>query len=388
VIVPLLMLIDLILGVSLSIYDSNLLRNVPNFNFPLCYALVQKLTNAIASLVLICLSRKWERDSLLSKQQQSSVVKKKNSSATNPPPHPVSTIDLPSLQTLKQHIIPLSAVALFQTISSSFANESLTIIPLQLFKVCLMCGPIFVAFITTCIEGQVYSKGRMFALSLIGIGACRAVYAESENADNPRYIMIGASYALAASAFSGIGLVLSSVLMHHQGEEEDGNDNGIKNDYGPTTTIEKKNQSNSESVELNPLSLLFYLSCEQVVMLSAYLFPWDALITSQEEVSKAGEEVSEFTAFLIYMKDNPWRLLSYLMIGSIMSLCLAVLTFVLVNRTSPVATSLLGNVRSIMTVGISSIVFGGSGHSAAAAFGYTLTLMGGVVYGMEALRNG
>ena len=247
------------------------------------------------------------------------------------------------------------------------------------------------AFITTCIEGQVYSKGRMFALSLIGIGCTRAVYAESESADNPRYIMIGAGYALAASAFSGIGLVLSSVLMHHQGEEEeeDGNDNGIKNDYSPTT-IEKKNQSNSESVELNPLSLLFYLSCEQVVMLSAYLFPWDALITSQEEVTEAaGEgEVGEFAAFFIYMKDNPWRLLSYLMIGSIMSLCLAVLTFVLVNRTSPVATSLLGNVRSIATVGISSIVFGGSGHSAAAAFGYTLTLMGGVVYGMEALRNG
>jgi len=220
----------------------------------------------------------------------------------------------------------------------------------------------------------------MFALSLIGIGACRAVYAESESADNPRYIMMGAGYALAASAFSGIGLVLSSVLMHHQGEEEDDNNNGIKNDYGPTTTIEKKNQSNSENVELNPLSLLFYLSCEQVVMLSAYLFPWDVLITSQEEgVSEtAGEEVSEFAAFLIYMKDNPWRLLSYLMIGSI----------ILVNRTSPVATSLLGNVRSIATVGISSIVFGGSGHSAAAAFGYTLTLMGGVVYGMEALRNG
>ena len=237
----------------------------------------------------------------------------------------------------------------------------------------------------------------MFALSLIGIGAFKAVYSESENADNPRYIMIGAGYALVASAFSGIGLVLSSVLMHHQGEEdddeEDGNDNGIKNDYGPTT-IGKENQPNTttaseSSVELNPLSLLFYLSCEQVLMLSAYLFPWDVLITSQEEVSEAGEgEVSEFAAFFIYMKDNPWRLLSYLMIGSIMSLCLAVLTFVLVNRTSPVATSLLGNVRSIMTVGISSIVFGGSGHSAAAAFGYTLTLMGGVVYGMEALRNG
>ena len=137
VIVPLLMLIDLILGVSLSIYDSNLLRNVPNFNFPLCYALVQKLTNAVASLVLICLSRKWERDSL-SKQQQSSVVKGKSSSA-NHPPHQVLTIELPTLSTFQQHIISLSAVALFQTISSSFANESLTIIPLQLFKVCLMC---------------------------------------------------------------------------------------------------------------------------------------------------------------------------------------------------------------------------------------------------------
>jgi hypothetical protein len=44
VIVTTMMTLDLILGVSLSLYNSNLLRNVPGFRFPLCYALTQKLT--------------------------------------------------------------------------------------------------------------------------------------------------------------------------------------------------------------------------------------------------------------------------------------------------------------------------------------------------------
>ena len=391
IIVPTMMIIDLILGVSLSLYDSNLLRNVPGFNFPLCYALVQKLTNALASLVLICLSRKWEMDAaIVAKQQQIQMMKQKKSYA---PTKETSNIDrvhltaLPSGHAFCQHIIPLSAVALVQTISSAFANEALTIIPLPLFKVCLMCGPIFVAFITSCIEGQLYSKGRMFALSLIGIGACRAVYAESEDADNPRYIMMGAGYALAASAFSGIGLVLSSVLMHRDGGgNNNGQDDEVDSDDEESAAGSLAKNKAEQKEELNPLSLLFYLSCEQVLMLSGYLFPWDTILLQPEnEGEEAIVEQGEFEAFLIYFAQNPWAALYYLMMGSMMSLCLAVLTFVLVNRTSPVATSLLGNVRSIPTVAISSVVFDNTSTGGSAAFGYALTLAGGVVYALAAL---
>ncbi len=77
--------------------------------------------------------------------------------------------------------------------------------------------------------------------------------------------------------------------------------------------------------------------------------------------------------------------------GSAMSLSLAVLTFVFVNRTSPVATSLLGNVRSIATVFVSSLVFGNAGGGGGAwpgsILGYTLTLAGGLVYALAALGN-
>jgi len=88
---------------------------------------------------------------------------------------------------------------------------------------------------------------------------------------------------------------------------------------------------------------------------------------------------------------------SYLMIGSMLSLALAVLTFVLVNRTSPVATSLLGNVRSIATVAISTILAGKGGRAmsggaaglfGSAALGYTCTLAGGVAYALAALGKG
>ena len=380
-VVPTMMIIDLILGVGLSLYDSNLLRNVKGFKFPLCYALTQKLTNSLASLVLICLSRKWEMDAMAKQQQQNLLGN-------------VILTELPSIQTFRQHMIPLSAVALVQTISSAFANKALTIIPLPLFKVCLMCGPIFVAFITSCVEGQLYSKGRMFALSLIGIGASRAVYAESEGADNPRYIMSGAGFALAASAFSGIGLVLSSVLMHHgsggSGDGDADDDEEEEDEHVSKTAVSK---TENTSAELNPLSLLFYLSCVQVLMLSGYLFPWDTLLAG---VGGGGirEEPGEFTAFVSYARADSLTAMYYLMFGSMMSLTLAVLTFVLVNRTSPVATSLLGNARSIVTVAISSIVFGGGTTSASAngvfgsaIFGYTLTLAGGVVYALAALQS-
>ena len=160
----------------------------------------------------------------------------------------------------------------------------------------------------------------------------------------------------------------------------------------------KKNVDASVAVELNPLSLLFYLSCEQVLMLSAYLCPWDILFETQNEeesvvaVEMEEAEAGEFTAFAIYFLQNPLNTISYLMMGSTMSLCLAVLTFVLVNRTSPVATSLLGNVRSIATVAVSSIVFGNTNNGGgllfgSAAFGYLLTLAGGVAYAMAALST-
>jgi len=300
--------------------------------------------------------------------------------------------ELPSIQTFRQHMIPLSAVALVQTISSAFANKALTIIPLPLFKVCLMCGPIFVAFITSCVEGQLYSKGRMFALSLIGIGAARAVYAESEGADNPRYVMSGAGFALAASAFSGIGLVLSSVLMHHGSGGSGDADDDEEEEEDEHVSKAAVSKTENTSAELNPLSLLFYLSCVQVLMLSGYLFPWDTLLAGVGGGIR--EEPSEFTAFVSYARADPLTAMYYLMCGSMMSLTLAVLTFVLVNRTSPVATSLLGNARSIVTVAISSIVFGGGTTSASAngvfgsaIFGYTLTLAGGVVYALAALQS-
>ena len=227
----------------------------------------------------------------------------------------------------------------------------------------------------------------MFALSLIGIGAARAVYAESEGADNPRYIMSGSGYALAASAFSGIGLVLSSVLMHRgsggSGDADDADDEHV------SKAAEFKTEN--ASVELNPLSLLFYLSCEQVLMLSGYLFPWDMLFRGEAAIQD--EEPGEFSAFVSYARADPLTAIYYLMCGSMISLTLAVLTFVLVARTSPVATSLLGNARSIATVAISSIVFGGGASASAsslfgsAVFGYTLTLAGGVVYALAALQS-
>lgn len=515
ILVPAMMLLDLVLGVSLSLYDSNLLRNVPGFRFPLCYAWTQKFTNAVASLLLICLSRRQEMEMRVrmkrererevekeveiekighynyennrnnpgnrngkqhnihtqhDKQTNSSSNQEFSSSLSSPsittstPPTMKSyhesmfieqnapneqepLTELPSFQTFRQHVVPLTAIALVQTISSALANQSLRLLPLPLFKVVLMCGPIVVALLTSIIEGQIYTKGRLVALCLIGMGACRAVYSEAGVADNPRSVMVGAGYALGACSFSGIGLVLSSALMHG-GQSDDDDDNeedecdenampiGVEmsgmsgrgegsremdklltteqnvfpqesskiydntrngkcnNNIGDGVAIEKqREQSNRIDEELHPLSLLFYLSCEQVLMLSVYLCPWDELGTPMEEVFNGEEEPGEFLSFIMYFAQNPRNTSLYLMTGSMMALCLAVLTFVLVNRTSPVAASLLGNVRSIATVAISSMVFegvvkrdgGGSGGNG--MFGYTMTLAGGILYALAALQT-
>lgn len=349
--VPALMLIDLTLGIGLSLYDSNLLRNVDGFDFPLCYALCQKATNATASLVLIVLSRRWEAQERAKTKSLQPLT------------------DLPSMRAFRYHFVPLTAVALVQTISAAFANKSLQIVPLPLFKVCLMCGPIFVAAMSSLVERHFYSTGRNLSLLLIGVGAVKSVYSEAEVADNPRIVMVGSGYALTSSLFSGIGLVLSSVLMHRNTDQK------LEDQQPKRITIE---------TELNPLSLLFYLSCEQMVMLGVYLSPW-ALLT-HPEVAVGGE----LSRFLEYMDSELWLGLSYLMTGSLISLFLAVLTFFLVNKTSPVATSLLGNVRSISTVAISSVLFGNSSNSSgglfgSAAFGYIVTLAGGVCYAIAAL---
>jgi len=382
VVIPALMALDLVLGVSLSLYDSNLLRNVPGFHFPLTYALVQKVTNAIASLILIYLSRKWEMD------------ERRRMTAANRPMDGAGLTEMPSLRTFRHHASSLTAVALVQTFSSAFANEALQEIPLPLFKVVLMCGPIFVAVITTIMEGQIYSRGRLFALLLIGVGAGRAVYAEAEKADNPRQVLQGAGFALFASAFSAIALVLSSVLMH---KDSDNIDDEEKEEVVDLLIESKGRDTSKVETELNPLSLLFYLSCEQVAMLSLYL-ALDAFDSTNTEQPQRAEELSEFAAFLVYFAEDPTKTIFYLLVGSVLSLTLAVLTFVLVNCTSPVATSLLGNIRSISTVAISSIVFqgitvrggetsSGGGLFGSAATGYLLSLAGGVAYAFAALAR-
>mmetsp|Transcript_3582 Transcript_3582/g.7908 ORF Transcript_3582/g.7908 Transcript_3582/m.7908 type:complete len:112 (+) Transcript_3582:407-742(+) len=109
-------------------------------------------------------------------------------------------------------------------------------------------------------------------------------------------------------------------------------------------------------------------------MLSACLIPWD--IFEQEE-GEVNEEMGEFTEFAAYFANDPLKTICYLMIGSMMSLVLSVLTFVLVNRTSPVAASLLGNARSIATVAISSVISGNASSSGAGMAGlFSSTALG------------
>jgi len=230
------------------------------------------------------------------------------------------------------------------------------------------------------------------ALGLIRAGAIRAMYAKAGSANDPRGVMSGAGCALGASAFLGMGLVLSGVLMHRC---ERGNEVGLDEDDvggGAAAGGMSNGKANAveADVELNPLSLLFYLSCMQVLMLGAYLCPWDVFSTHLGEVEgevRIEEKVGEFAEFTFYFVEDPPTAMYYLAMGSAMSLSLAVLTFVLVNRTSPVATSLLGNVRSIATVFVSSLVFGNGGAGHGSILGYTLTLAGGLVYAMAALGN-
>ena len=116
----------------------------------------------------------------------------------------------------------------------------------------------------------------------------------------------------------------------------------------------KKNYTTKVESELNPLSLLFYLSCEQVVMLSFYL-ALDAVGGTNTEQPQSAEELSEFAAFIVYFAEDPTQAICYLLVGSALSLALAVLTFVLVNCTSPVATS--SGVLRCATAGATLVIF-------------------------------
>jgi hypothetical protein len=183
--------------------------------------------------------------------------------------------------------------------------------------------------------------------------------------------------------------------MHRRGGGGDGGSSGGDDVSGAAAggvSDGKTNSVEADAAELNPLSLLFYLSCGQVLMLGAYLCPRDVFSTQLGEAEgeeRIEEKVGEFAEFTIYFIEDPPTAIYYLAMGSVMSLSLAILTFVLVNRTSPVATSLLGNVRSIATVFVSSLIFGNAGGGAGpgSILGYTLTLAGGLVYALAALGN-
>ena len=83
---------------------------------------------------------------------------------------------LPSARSLCRHAAPLAAVALAQVISASFANRALQSIPLPFFKVCLMCGPIFVALVTSAMgcligAGALITEGKEIPDGSLVMGA-------------------------------------------------------------------------------------------------------------------------------------------------------------------------------------------------------------------------
>ena len=198
----------------------------------------------------------------------------------------------------------------------------------------LLCGPLFVVLMSMHFErGAAVSRWKLLALSGLGLGAVVAC------ASQPRLsfdVVLGIAMGLASTTVGAAGVVLSGVLL------SDG--------------------------DLAPLSLLFYLSPIQAAIAGVTL------------------PFTEAAPFLRWSVNNFGSAVCRVGIGALMQFGVQMATFSTVQRTNAVAASILGNLKSVLTIAL-SVALLGTHLSPSCAFGYASSIASGCLYTAITVRE-
>ena len=192
----------------------------------------------------------------------------------------------------------------------------------------LLCGPLFVVLVSTSLErdAPAISRPKLLALSGLGLGAAITC------ASQPRLsfdTMIGIALGLGSAAVGACGVVLSGILL------SDG--------------------------DLAPMALLFFLSPLQAALVGVAL------------------PFTEALSFWHWAAANPADAVARMGVGVLLMFAVQMATFMTVQRTSAVTASMLGNLKSVLTIALSVALLGMHLSSSCIA-GYASSIVSGCAY--------
>merc|ERR1719478_968617 len=206
-------------------------------------------------------------------------------------------------------------------------NASLTVMELSMNQVIRASIPVLVAILAVCIEGKVPSKSEVVCLFVISLGVMLAVWEESRNA------VLGIILTLISTVMQSIQMSLSGRLM------------------------------SGKSGRLDSFQMTFYTGPVAFIALCPFAI------------------AGEFNIFADSLSREPFTAVGFLLGSCCVAVVYNVVLFQSVRTLSSVGTAILGNVKIVLLLFLSSFLLGEMGAwSANQCLGCFLTFVAAGAY--------
>merc|ERR1719198_1058804 len=221
----------------------------------------------------------------------------------------------------------LATIAVMNGFQIACNNASLTVMELSMNQIIRASIPVLVALLAVCIEGKVPSKSEIVCLFVISLGVMLAVWEESRNA------MLGIMLTLASTVMQSIQMSLSGKVM------------------------------SGRSGKLDSFRMTFYTGPVAFVTLAPFAF------------------ASEYTVVAESLMSRPGATVGVLLGSCCVAVVYNVVLFQSVRTLSSVGTAILGNVKIVLLLFLSSLLLGElGGWSANQYLGCLLTFVSAGAY--------
>mmetsp|Transcript_51097 Transcript_51097/g.169280 ORF Transcript_51097/g.169280 Transcript_51097/m.169280 type:complete len:343 (-) Transcript_51097:263-1291(-) len=221
----------------------------------------------------------------------------------------------------------LSIIAVMNGFQIACNNASLTVMELSMNQVIRAAIPVLVALIAICVESKVPSKAEVACLAVISIGVMLAVWEESKNA------VLGIVLTVVSSVMQSVQMSVTGRLM------------------------------SGKSGKLNSFQMTFYTGPIAFATLLPFAF------------------ITEFNIFVESVTNKPIASLGFLLGSCCVAVVYNVVLFQSVGTLSSVGTAILGNVKIVLLLFLSSLILGElTGWSANQFLGCVLTFASAGAY--------
>ena len=221
----------------------------------------------------------------------------------------------------------LLTIAVMNGFQIACNNASLTVMELSMNQVIRAAIPVLVALIAVCVENKIPSKSEVASLMVISMGVMLAVWEESRNAS------LGIILTIISSVMQSVQMSVSGKVM------------------------------SGRSGKLDSFQMTFYTGPAAFVSLAPFAF------------------ATEYVVFAESLSARPGATIGFLLGSCCVAVVYNVVLFQSVRTLSSVGTAILGNVKIVMLLFLSSALLGElGGWSANQYLGCFLTFLAAGFY--------